>query len=158
MMEAVIQKKTYQWESIYASSDSIIRINSCEDNNDESDGEECFGKSFYKRILLLFIKQVKGQYYLAVLSTLGGAYHLCKRPAKAYQIARMMEVVGSALGALPIIVQSKVFQAVNLKILGQDKKSRKLLTASKELCSQISHVKTTHLLSAHIEWMKKNQL
>jgi hypothetical protein len=76
--------------------------------------EECFGKCFYKRILLLLIKQVKGQYCLAVLSTLGGATIFVSDQVKLTNRSNDGSLDQSLANN---IVQSKVFQAVNLKIL-----------------------------------------
>jgi hypothetical protein len=63
------------------------------------------------------------QYQLACLSTLGGAYHLCNKPQVALEISLRQEMIGRKLGSTLLIVRAKVFQAVNLRLLGRRRES-----------------------------------
>jgi hypothetical protein len=63
------------------------------------------------------------QYLLAVLSTLGGANHLCNKPKQALQLALRQEALGHILGSTQVVLRARVFQAVNHALLGYPKKS-----------------------------------
>eukprot|EP01039_Chlorochromonas_danica_P006798 gene6798-7510_t len=69
----------------------------------------CFGRYLQK----LQRDALRTQYELACLSTLGGAYHLCKRPKEALVLSQRLEQVGHRMASLPILIRSKVFQAAN---------------------------------------------
>ena len=63
------------------------------------------------------------QYLLAVLSTLGGAHHLCNKPKQALQLALRQEALGHILGSTQVVLRARVFQAVNHALLGHPKRS-----------------------------------
>lgn len=77
-----------------------------------------FNFSFCSHLRKLEKEAIIIQYQLAYLSTLGGAYHLINKPLVALQIAKRQEYVGRRLGSTNLLIRAKVFQAVNLRILG----------------------------------------
>lgn len=80
-------------------------------------------KSYARRLNRLVWEAIEIQYHLACLSTLGGAYHLCNHPETALIIAIRQEMIAKKLGSTSVMLRSKVFQAVNLGLLGKRKES-----------------------------------
>ena len=80
-------------------------------------------KSFCGHVFRMLRRAALAQYTLACLSTLGGANHLCDRPAQALVLARRQEWVGKVLKNFGIIVKAQVYQAVNFALLGKQKQS-----------------------------------
>ena len=76
------------------------------------------------------------QYLFACLSTLGGANFLialdrqgeesriCMR--KAFSIAKRQEILGDMLGSSSLSIRARVYQAINLALLGKMKMSKKM--------------------------------
>jgi hypothetical protein len=100
---------------------------------DEGDGEgvessnstkDSLGEGFGRRLNTLSREAKHMQYLIAVTSTLGGANHLCNKPRRAMEMALRQEAVGIRLGATSIVIRSRVFQAVNLALLGRSKECR----------------------------------
>lgn len=69
--------------------------------------------SFGRYLQKLQREAMRTQYELACLSTLGGAYHLCKRPKEALVLSQRLEQVGHRMASMPILIRAKVFQAAN---------------------------------------------
>lgn len=109
---------------------------------------------FSKRLLVLQKKGMEIQYQLACLSTLGGAYHLCNHPQTAFVIAIKQEMVGRLLGSHSIIIRSKVFQAVNLSLLGYPKASRRLFQACKRVAAANTWAGMESFVSASELWLR----
>lgn len=57
-------------------------------------------KSFAYRLANLRRQGAALQYELAVLTTLGGAYHLCNHPREALMLSHRLEILGNKLGWL----------------------------------------------------------
>jgi hypothetical protein len=93
------------------------------------------------------------QYQLACLSTLGGAYHMCNHPETAFIIAIKQEMVGRLLGSRSIIIRSKVFQAVNLSLLGYPNASKKLFKACKRVAAANDWVGMAAFVYASKVWL-----
>lgn len=118
-----------------------------------------FNLRFGDRLRFLEKRAQHVQYQLACLSTLGGAYHLCNDPRAALVIARRQEVVGRALGAVSIVVRSRVFQAVNFAQLGKPGRSRRAFAQCKTLALRQSCGLSSSLLAfieASEQWVVKN--
>eukprot|EP01041_Mallomonas_annulata_P009096 gene9096-18844_t len=81
-----------------------------------------------ERIFKVLKEALNAQYQLACLSTLGGAYHLCNRPVQALALARQQEIVGRYAGAGNIVFRARVYQAINLGLLGKFRKCRAILS------------------------------
>ena len=95
------------------------------DSMESSHGNKLsLGEDFSRRLNTLRREARHMQYLIAVTSTLGGANHLCNKPERAMEMALRQEAVGIKLGATSIVIRSRVFQAVNLAILGRRKESR----------------------------------
>lgn len=58
-------------------------------------------------------------HFLAWLSTLGGAYHLCDHPKQAMAIARMTLCVGQYICSARLALKGYVYLAVNYCMLGE---------------------------------------
>ena len=86
-----------------------------------SEDKETLGEDFGRRLNTLSREARHMQYLIAVTSTLGGANHLCNKPERAMEMALRQEAVGIRLGATSIVIRSRVFQAVNLAMLGRSK-------------------------------------
>jgi hypothetical protein len=109
---------------------------------------------FYSKLRYLEKVAIISQYQLAYLSTLGGAYHLCNRPAVAFEIAKRQETIGRMLGASQIIIRALVFQAVNLRILGYRKRSNHIFSLLKRSTTDNSEM--SRFVDASEQWVKKN--
>lgn len=108
---------------------------------------------FSCRLKTLERKGTAIQYQLACLSTLGGAYHLSNRPETAFMIAYRQETVGRLLGSLNVVIRAKVFQAVNLSLLGQPKMSRSMFKVCKKLASENSWTGMMAFVEASELWL-----
>ena len=85
----------------------------------------CVSDVHSRNLRMLERRALQIQYLLACLSTLGGAHHLCNKPKEAMQLALRQEYLGFVLGSTQVIVRARVFQAVNLALLGQVELSRR---------------------------------
>lgn len=108
---------------------------------------------FSKRIRVLEKKGLQIQYQLACLSTLGGAHHLCNHPETAFIIACRQEVIGRLLGSLSVVIRAKVFQAVNLSLLGRQKASKQLFKACKRVAAENSWTGMAAFVEASQLWL-----
>ena len=95
-----------------------------EDAESPCDNKLSLGEDFGRRLNTLSREARHMQYLIAVTSTLGGANHLCNKPERAMEMALRQEAVGIRLGATSIVIRSRVFQAVNLAMLGRSKECR----------------------------------
>lgn len=114
-------------------------------------------KTFSFCLLKLQLKEMKHQYNIAYLSTLGGAYHLCNRPRIALAIAIKMEKVGYEMSSAEIIFKSKLYQAVNLVLLGYAKRSQKIINILKNYLKLHENERLQKLLDASIVWYESRQ-
>lgn len=120
------------WTMIYHVVDCILKTdvdiytqNQKSDENDDSDVKIFFNFRFGSYLRKLEKEAIIIQYQLACLSTLGGAYHLCNKPRVALAISIRQEMIGRRLGSTLLIIRAKVFQAVNLWLLGHSHESNK---------------------------------
>lgn len=114
--------------------------------------------NFCKKLRLLEAKGMAIQYQLACLSTLGGAYHLTNRPDTAFMIAYRQELVGRMLGSMSVIIRAKVFQAVNLYLLGHRRKSDQLFKLCKKLATENSWVGMLPFVTACELWLRNQHI
>jgi hypothetical protein len=124
------------------------------DRPETREHKEFIDYQFYSKLRHLEKVAVISQYQLAYLSTLGGAYHLCNKPAVAYEIAKRQEMLGRMLGANQIILRALVFQAVNLRILGYHSKSNHIFSFLKR--STTNNDEMARFVDASDQWVKKN--
>jgi hypothetical protein len=105
--------------------------------------------------LLFLSRQADGmQYELAVLSTLGGAYHLCNKPHGALYLAHRLEMLGQRLGSYALTMKAKGFIAVNIGLLGEENKALKMLSGLKHEAAQANSTEMTHFFGALRSWLK----
>jgi hypothetical protein len=114
--------------------------------------------SFAARLLYLEKQAIEIQYQLAYLSTLGGAYHLCNNPRKALTIAYEQEKVGHKLGSTAIIIRSKVFQAVNLGLLGEQNTCVRIFQNCKSMAVNCNWTDMLSFVTASEQWFIMNHL
>uniref|UniRef100_A0A7S3HSH5 Uncharacterized protein n=1 Tax=Spumella elongata TaxID=89044 RepID=A0A7S3HSH5_9STRA len=122
--------------------------------HDQSQQTPFLDLRFSKRLLVLEKKGMEIQYQLAYLSTLGGAYHLCNRPETAFYIALRQEMIGRLLGSHSIVIRAKVFQAVNLSLLGYPKASKNLFKACKRVAAANDWAGMTAFVTASEHWLR----
>lgn len=97
------------------------------------------------------------QYQLAYLSTLGGAYHLVNKPHVALQIAKRQEYIGRRLGSTNLLVRAKVFQAVNMHIMGEYQYSQLIFEECKAIIRMNCWLEDVlKFVEASEEWVLKN--
>jgi hypothetical protein len=124
------------------------------DNYDDSKIYFIIDRSFCGRILRLRREAMEMQYQLACLSTLGGAYHLCNKPETALALAIRQETLGRRLGSSSIVLRSKVFQAVNLSLLGHSKESRLLFKKCHSVVKREGWADLERFVLASKHWLK----
>lgn len=73
------------------------------------------------RLSMLRAKDAAVTHFLAWLSTLGGAYHLCNRPKQAMAIAKMTLEVGHYIYNPRLVLKGYVYLALNYCMLGKSK-------------------------------------
>jgi hypothetical protein len=133
-MVTTITKKAKSWMDIYClipwvehnPAHQVDTLSASSSHTDDTIPPLTFNFRFGSLLRRLEKDAIMIQHELACLSTLGGAYHLCNKPLVALTIAKQQEVVGRRLGSTNLIVRAKVFQAVNLRILGLKVESDKL--------------------------------
>lgn len=74
---------------------------------------------------------------LACLSTMGGAYSICKYPKEALQIAQKQEQVGIRSGSKQIQCHAKLYQFINLVFLGKRKAGLKMLEDAQKQADEL---------------------
>ena len=80
-----------------------------------------------ERLMRLQKEALHDQYQIACLSTLGGAYHLTNNPQKALVIAAEQLKLAKRLGSLIISIRARLYQYVNLSLLGSRDKANEIL-------------------------------
>lgn len=88
---------------------------------------------FAEKLRLLQALAYRQQYEFAVISTLGGAYHLCNKPKVALILAQKQEALGRKLGSTVIVVKSKLHQAANWRALNDGLKAEACINESRAL-------------------------
>lgn len=111
-------------------------------------------RSFTRRLNNLIFEAMDIQYNLACLSTLGGAYHLCNHPETALLIALRQEMFAKKLGSTSVRLRSKVFQAVNLGLLGKEKESALMFRYCLEQSAKEGWADMTSFVEASKSWLK----
>jgi hypothetical protein len=114
-------------------------------------------KPFAYRLIYLEQQAKKLQYELAVLSTLGGAYHLCNHPQEALFLAHRLELLGIKLGAPQLILKAKGFKAVNIGLLGDEKRACNILTGLKEEAAKVESEELEYFFRALKIWLKSQK-
>lgn len=149
------KKRNWDWTSIYSSSEKLL-LDSSEDSETCNNAIEKIDLRFARRIMRLIAEQAVVQYQLAYLSTLGGAYHLCNRPHVALAIAIRQENVGRRMGSFTIVIRAKVFQAVNMRLLGQKDVSDRLMKDAYSLLDQSGLENIRSFVVASHKWLERN--
>ena len=111
-------------------------------------------KSFGRRLNRLCWEAGQIQYNLACLSTLGGAYHLCNHPETALVIAIRQEMFARKLGSTSVVLRSKVFQAVNLGLLGRGKECIAMFQHCNEEASREGWTEMSGFVEASRKWLE----
>jgi hypothetical protein len=114
-------------------------------------------RSFTRRLNSLIFEAMDIQYNLACLSTLGGAYHLCNHPETALVIAVRQEMFAKKLGSTSVILRSKVFQAVNLGLLGKEKESASMFKYCLEQSAKEGWTDMSSFVEASRSWLSIEQ-
>lgn len=111
-------------------------------------------KSYARRLNKLVWLAVEFQYHLACLSTLGGAYHLCNHPETALVIAIRQEMIAKKLGSTSVMLRAKVFQAVNLGLLGKMKESSAMFRYCIDQASKEGWTEMSGFVEASRKWLE----
>ncbi len=153
-----LQFPKLSWTSIYKFTDEVVV--------DVIDEFECIERSnsqetFPELRFASYLRKLQNeahiiQYQLACLSTLGGAYHLCNKPMVALAISIRQEAIGRKLGSTMLIVRAKVFQAVNLKILGRDKESNAVFEVCYSILENNPWLQELSFVDASKLWLMNN--
>lgn len=136
MIDQESEKALCIWRATGFSSCSISAADweGCEDPPNEGGAAGFrFNLMFGDRLQALERRAMQHQYQLACLSTLGGAYHLCRRPQQAYVLAVRQEAVGRSLGSSVVVLRARVFQAVNHYALGRREQGRACMAWCRQL-------------------------
>ena len=121
---------------------------------DEDSVHVPMNRSFGRRLNRLCWEAIEIQYNLACLSTLGGAYHLCNHPKTALAIAIRQEMFARKLGSTSVILKAKVFQAVNLGLLGWGKECTAMFRYCKREASKEGWTEMSGFVKASRKWLK----
>ena len=111
-------------------------------------------RSFARRLNRLVWEAIEIHYNLACLSTLGGAHHLCNHPEAALVIALRQEMFARRLGSTSVMLRSKVFQAVNLGLLGKVKESASMFRLCKQQALQEGWTEMSGFVEASRRWLE----
>lgn len=111
-------------------------------------------RSFARRLNRLVWEAIEIHYNLACLSTLGGAHHLCNHPEAALVIALRQEMFARKLGSTSVMLRSKVFQAVNLGLLGKVKESAGMFRHCKQKALQEGWTEMSGFVEASRKWLE----
>ena len=84
--------------------------------------------------------EATAQYQLACLSTLGGGYFLCNKHKIALEISCALYLLGQRMGNRSLLVRAMIYQAVNLKLLGYIKESRKIFSNAYKLSADNAYL------------------
>eukprot|EP01033_Poteriospumella_lacustris_P013274 gene13276-9511_t len=151
------------WTKIYHVKNILEELNDEESNKDATEASSAvevvrapLDLRFDWRIRKLLAEQQFIQYQLAYLSTLGGAYHLCNKPHVALVIAARQELVGRKMNSFTIIVRARVFQAVNMRLLGKRKRSKALMKSAYSLLDRSGLDNLRSFVTASHQWLDRN--
>lgn len=131
--QAVIRSPTIQTNRLVKIRHQNSVINTHQGELHYGSGRWFVDKMFSRRLNRLLAMEMKTQYLLACLSTLGGAYHLCNHPRIALHIAKRQESLGRQLGLTSVIFKALVFQGVNYELLNKSKKASMIF----QLCERM---------------------
>lgn len=151
------------WTKIYHIEKILEELDVAESSKDVTEGSSVVEEvrapldlRFDWRIRKLLAEQQFIQYQLAYLSTLGGAYHLCNKPHVALVIAARQELVGRKMNSYTIIIRARVFQAVNMRLLGKRKRSKDLMRSAYCLLDRSGLDNLRSFVTASHQWLDRN--
>lgn len=151
------------WTHIYHLEEILEELDDGENSKDTTEGSSAvevvrapLDLRFDWRIRKLLAEQQFIQYQLAYLSTLGGAYHLCNKPHIALVIAARQELVGRKMNSFTIIIRARVFQAVNMRLLGKRKRSKALMESAYSLLDRSGLDNLRSFVTASHQWLERN--
>ena len=110
--------------------------------------------SFGRKLMRLQRDAMILQYNIAVLSTLGGAHHLCNKPEGALVLACQQEMVAKQLGSATLLIRSKVFQAVNLGLLEKKRQANSMFRHCEMLVQKEGWTNMSNFVDASKNWLK----
>ena len=110
--------------------------------------------SFGRKLMRLQREAIILQYNIAVLSTLGGAHHLCNKPEGALVLACQQEMVAKQLGSATLLIRSKVFQAVNLGLLEKKRQANSMFRYCEMLVQKEGWTNMSNFVDASKNWLK----
>jgi hypothetical protein len=113
--------------------------------------------TFAGRLYRLQLEAIKNQYLFACFSTLGGAYHLCNHPKQALILAKKQETIGHRMGSTSLVIKSKVHQAVNFGLMGNDKKANRMFQHCKHLASSSGFDELMSFILASELWLRNER-
>jgi len=127
---------------------------------DQTDGQMKFNFRFGELLKCLERKASQNQFQFAVISTLGGAYHLCNKPKVALLLAQKQERLGRRMESTIIVVKSKMFQAANWRALDDKEMSDKCVEDGKALIGACGDYKVARDMERFVagfeDWLNKN--
>mmetsp|Transcript_6686 Transcript_6686/g.12883 ORF Transcript_6686/g.12883 Transcript_6686/m.12883 type:complete len:190 (-) Transcript_6686:1743-2312(-) len=94
------------------------------------------------------------QYELACLSTMGGAYSICRYPKEALQIAKRQELIGIRMGSKQVQCHAKLYQYINLIFMGRKKAGLRMLEAAKEQANELESDSVRKHCDVTENWLK----
>ena len=110
--------------------------------------------SFGRKLMRLQRDAMILQYNIAVLSTLGGAHHLCNKPEGALVLACQQELVARQLGSSTLLLRSKVFQAVNLGLMEKKRQANSMFRQCEMLVEKEGWTNMSNFVDASKNWLK----
>lgn len=147
-------RKRYPKPSSPPSSSSKVMAQKTVENAEDYVFVISMDKSFARRLIRLQREAMFIQYNIAVLSTLGGANHLCNKPEMALVLACRQEMVARRLGSSSLLVRSKVFQAINLGLLGKKRHASAMFQQCKELAQHEEWAGMSNFVTTCKNWLK----
>lgn len=112
--------------------------------------------AWIRRLIRVHTVAIASQHELAYLSTLGGAYHLCKLPTVALVIANRMFSLGKFLGSTRITMKSRVYRASNFFLLGDLPKALRILRRCQKFAEEGGWDDVLEFTIATKEWVLRN--
>jgi len=91
---------------------------------------------------------------LACLSTMGGAYSICRYPKEALQIAKRQELIGIRMGSKQVQCHAKLYQYINLIFMGRKKAGLRMLEAAKEQANELESDSVRKHCDVTENWLK----
>jgi hypothetical protein len=109
--------------------------------------------SWIRKLVHIQRNEATSQYQLACLSTLGGGYFLCNKHKIALEISCALFQLGHRMGNRALMVRAMIYQAVNLKLLGYIRESKRIFSNAYKFCDDneylISICKSSELVSIY---------